>query len=149
MKLPIYSSIFILFFLLLSCTFMPTKTDLLDKFQWKNRILIVFSDTKDNSLFQKQMQLFLENKEGLEERDLIVFQVFEEIGIMPSNKTISDTEELKKRFDFSFEENKFAVFLVGKDGGIKLKVENKILTLEKLFGTIDAMPMRQAEMERK
>ena len=130
---------------------MDNKTDLLANYKWKNRILIIFSDTKDNSLFQKQMQLFLEDKEGLEERDLIVFQVFEEIGIMPSKKTISnsDTEELKKQFDFSFAENKFAVFLVGKDGGTKLKVENKILTLEKLFGTIDAMPMRQREMERK
>ncbi|WP_338811924.1 DUF4174 domain-containing protein [Bernardetia sp. Wsw4-3y2] len=150
MKLPIYFIITLLF-LLLSCKFMDNKTDLLANYKWKNRILIIFSDTKDNSLFQKQMQLFLEDKESLEERDLIVFQVFEEIGIMPSKKTISnsDTEELKKQFDFSFAENKFAVFLVGKDGGTKLKVENKILTLEKLFGTIDAMPMRQNEMKKK
>ncbi len=135
---------------------MDTKTDLLIFYQWKNRILVVFSDSKDNPLFQRQMQLFFKNQEELQERDLVIFQVFEKEGIMPNQKPISssDIEKLKKRFDFSFEydkienksKNKFAVFLVGKDGGTKLKIENETLTLEKLFGTIDAMPMRQNEM---
>jgi hypothetical protein len=135
---------------------MDNKTDLLTLYQWKNRILVIFSDSKDNPLFQTQIQLFSKNKEGLQERDLVIFQVFEKEGIMPNQKSISssDIEKLKKRFNFSFEDdeiekklkNKCAVFLVGKDGGTKLKIENEILTLEKLFRTIDVMPMRQSEM---
>ncbi|WP_338793202.1 DUF4174 domain-containing protein [Bernardetia sp. MNP-M8] len=155
MKLPIYFIITLLF-LLLSCKFMDNKTDLLANYKWKNRILVIFSDSKDNSLFQKQLQLFADNKEELKERDLIIFQVFKEEdtekGITPHQKSISsfDIEQLKKRFDFSFGEdkNKFTVVLVGKDGETKLKTENEILTLEKLFGTIDAMPMRQSEMKK-
>lgn len=133
---------------------MDNKTDLLANYKWKNRILVIFSDSKDDPLFQKQLQLFADNKEELKERDLIIFQAFKEEdtekGITPNQKPISssDIEQLKKRFDFSFGEdkNKFAVFLVGKDGGTKLKTENEILALEKLFRTIDAMPMRQSEM---
>jgi hypothetical protein len=136
---------------------MDNQTDLLDSYKWKNRILIIFSTDKESNLFKKQIQLFLDNKGELKERDLIIFQVFKENniekGITPNQKNISssDISTLKRRFDFSFEsqsenETEFAVFLVGKDGGTKLKIENKILTLEELFGTIDAMPMRQHEM---
>lgn len=138
---------------------MDNQTDLLTPYRWKNRVLVVFSNDKESDSFKKQIQLFSESKDELKERDLIVFQVFKEggikKGITPNQKSISifDIEQLEKRFDFSFEsqsenknENRFAVFLVGKDGGTKLKIENQILTIEKLFGTIDAMPMRQSEM---
>lgn len=135
---------------------MDTKIDLLTPYQWKNRILVVFSNDRESNLFQKQIQLFSNNKEELKERDLIIFQVFKENdkerAIVPKQKSIclSEIEQLKKRFDFSFEnnENEFAVFLVGKDGGTKLKIQNELLTLEKLFGTIDAMPMRKNEMRK-
>ena len=107
-------------------------------------------------MFQKQIQLFSNSnsKEGEKERDLIIFQIYKETntekGIRPNQKSIfnSDMEQLKKRLDFLFEEskNEFAVFLIGKDGITKLRVKNKILTIEKLFGTINAMPMRQNEI---
>ncbi|WP_169315238.1 DUF4174 domain-containing protein [Bernardetia litoralis] len=152
MKLPLYS-ILILFFLLLSCKFMDKKTDVLAQYQWKNRIVVIFSENKENDIFKKQIQLFLENKEELKERDLVIFQVFKNEGRNPNQKIISnsDIELLQKRFDFHFDtenKNNFAVFLVGKDGGTKLKTENKTLNIENLFGVIDAMPMRQSEIKR-
>ena len=52
---------------------------------------------------------------------------------------------LRKRFGVAGDE--FAVILVGKDGGEKLR-ETEPLSTEALFGTIDAMPMRRREMER-
>jgi hypothetical protein len=134
---------------------MDDKTDLLTLYRWKSRILVIFSNDKESDLFKKQIQLFLDNTEELKERELIIFQVSKELntekGVAPNQKSISssDIEQLKKRFDFSFEENEFAVFLVGKDGGTKLTTENEILTLEKLLGTIDAMPMRQSEMKNR
>ena len=39
----------------------------------------------------------------------------------------------------------FEVLLVGKDGGVKLRQETP-LSVDDLFATIDAMPMRQREM---
>jgi hypothetical protein len=42
----------------------------------------------------------------------------------------------------------FKVVLIGLDGGIKLQ-KNGQLTPEELFGTIDSMPMRRAEMNKK
>jgi hypothetical protein len=42
----------------------------------------------------------------------------------------------------------FEVILLGLDGGIKLQ-QNELLNLEKLYATIDVMPMRRRELERK
>ncbi len=136
---------------------MDTSEDIFADYQWKNRILVVFStqDDTSNDLLQKQIELFSDNKKELEERDLIVFQIFKdkniEKGVSPIQKSISgsDIDKLKKRFDFVFDkENRFVVFLVGKDGQTKLKTENEILGIEKLFGIIDAMPMRQNEIRK-
>ena len=137
--------------LFLSSTSMKMETDLLTQYKWKNCILVVFSETNTSPLFEKQIQLFDENIEELADRDLIIFQVFEKSGITPNRQSISNTEitQLKERFDFNFEKNnEFAVFLVGKDGGTKLTSKNEMLNIEKLCATIDAMPMRQAEMKR-
>jgi hypothetical protein len=44
-------------------------------------------------------------------------------------------------------ENKsgFQVLLIGLDGGVKMD-QSEIISCKKLFGTIDSMPMRKAEM---
>lgn len=42
----------------------------------------------------------------------------------------------------------FEVILLGLDGGVKLR-QNELLQLEKLYGTIDVMPMRRQEIKRK
>ena len=49
---------------------------------------------------------------------------------------------------FKVKEDTFAVFLIGKDGGIKMRKE-KVVPMEEIFRLIDSMPMRQAEMRRK
>nr|WP_295922259.1 DUF4174 domain-containing protein [uncultured Dyadobacter sp.] len=41
----------------------------------------------------------------------------------------------------------FTFILVGRDGGEKLR-SSEVVTAEKLFGLIDAMPMRKNEVER-
>lgn len=41
----------------------------------------------------------------------------------------------------------FTFILIGRDGGEKLR-SSDLVTIEKLFGLIDAMPMRKAEMKR-
>ncbi len=42
----------------------------------------------------------------------------------------------------------FAVLLIGKDGGVKLR-SGRPFALHALFDAIDAMPMRQDEMRRR
>ncbi|KOH44068.1 DUF4174 domain-containing protein [Sunxiuqinia dokdonensis] len=50
--------------------------------------------------------------------------------------------------DYKKADSGFEVVLLGFDGGIKLR-KNELLPLAELYATIDAMPMRLREMERK
>ncbi|MCA1758767.1 MAG: DUF4174 domain-containing protein, partial [Bacteroidales bacterium] len=84
---------------------------------------------------------------GIKERKLIIYQVFPgeyKTGLNGDNKKKSARlyNEYKKT-DAGFE-----VVLLGLDGGVKLR-QNELLPLEKLYATIDVMPMRRREMEKK
>ncbi len=138
----------ILFLLFAFTSFMPAfaqNMDILDKYHWKNRILILFSD-EDSSEAQRQLALWQEHKTGLAERDLVIFQVKGKDVTGPGDIFYEKkwADKLRQRYDV--ENVPFAVVLIGKDGGEKL-TEKKLLPVEKLFATIDAMPMRQQEMK--
>lgn len=73
---------------------------------------------------------------------------FQDGGAKPeiSVATPAEQQALRKRFHVAPEA--FAVILVGKDGGEKLRSDRPV-TWERLQSTIDAMPMRQQEMRSK
>ena len=48
----------------------------------------------------------------------------------------------------TFDDSPFRITLIGKDGGRKLS-RSKPVAVQELFGLIDSMPMRQAEMARE
>jgi hypothetical protein len=97
------------------------------------RMLLVFADNESNKLLKQQQDLLNAELNGLKERDVEVKYFYAEL-----NKA-----EFKKRnITVSF-----TVILVGKDGGDKLR-SLKPLSIQKLYNTIDAMPMRQSEMKR-
>lgn len=100
-------------------------------------------------MYQKQTKLLQSDLKGLSERDLLIFVLFDQKGLHPdgSEINIQDTEKLRKMYRVN--PNEFIVILIGKDGGKKLEVQESILTRDRLYGTIDAMPMRQAEMKRQ
>jgi hypothetical protein len=50
--------------------------------------------------------------------------------------------------NFNIGQSNFYAILIGKDGSEKLRSASAIDT-EKLFGTIDAMPMRRQEMKNE
>ena len=78
---------------------------------------------------------------AIDERDIVWFVSHE--GRLQSNYPgpLSDAlaAELERQY---FSRSDAAVFLIGKDGG--LKVSDQRLDLPRLFERIDAMPMRQA-----
>lgn len=85
------------------------------------RVLDVYAKNKADKLYLEQTKTFAADQKGLKVRDI----------------------KIKEHFGSPA----FKITLTGKDGGIKL-TSKSVLTLEKLYGTIDAMPMRKAEMLR-
>jgi len=115
-------------------------------YQWENRLLIIYS-TGNQPSFTTQKDSFIEARNSYEARDLLVLQLNDEAIFNTYNKQklSIDVEAAKAFLSLEAQEN-FKVFLIGKDGSIKLRSDRPIIN-EKLFATIDAMPMRQQEMK--
>ena len=97
------------------------------------RQLLVFAASENNSLLKEQQNILSAGLNGLKERDVEVKYFYAQQA----------KAEFKKRNITA----PFTIILVGKDGGDKLK-SLKPLSLQNVYDTIDAMPMRQSEMKR-
>lgn len=104
--------------------------------QRNHREIYIFSTDADNASFINQKSIFLKDVAGLKEQDIKIHEV---LGLKAN-------EAVFKKYKVSAQN--FTFVLVGKDGGEKLR-SNCPVTLQKLYATIDAMPMRKAEMKRQ
>jgi len=118
--------------------------DIPGPYLWKNRILLVFNLQNDDQL-NKQLHLFSKNQAGMDERDLIVFRILPDKVEQIHGKEYGKNAAEKLRSKYNIDKNDFTVILIGKDGTEKLR-QQKVLSIDKLFATIDAMPMRRREM---
>lgn len=120
----------------------------LASYKWKNRVLLVFAYNAENVNYQRQVELFKQHQQGLNERDLLLVTVLEKGTSYSNEQPINTASAAKLRQRFNINDNDFRVILVGKDGGAKLK-DAKVVQAETIFREIDAMPMRQQEMRQK
>jgi hypothetical protein len=120
----------------------------LRQYQWKNRLLLLFSPSPGNPAYQALWRELQKQFSGVRERDLLVFHVMEQGKSFLDSREIpaAEARALRQRFDIS--PGAFTVVLVGKDGGVKLKRADRV-ALADIFGLIDSMPMRQREMQGK
>ena len=127
---------------------MTSKAQILQQCQWKNRIIVVYSNETELDLVSKQLDLLMEESNKLSERKLLVIQATKDRykTIFPENSEWVSSS-LKDELKIS-RKTEFEVFLLGLDGGIKLR-QQEIVQTEKLFSLIDGMPMRKAEIRRK
>jgi hypothetical protein len=113
--------------------------DQLRAWRWHARLLLVFAPSADDAGLARQRALLAEDAPGLGERDLVVVEF---IGAHASAPRVDGTAV---RAALQVPQGRFTVILIGKDGGAKLGAHQPI-TPDRLFATIDAMPMRQQEM---
>jgi hypothetical protein len=141
----------VVFLILVSITVWTPKEALsmdLTKFQWKNRLLFLFAEDASDPFFKNLQGQIMAQKAEVDDRDLIVFEVPAQGPARMNNSPLDRKEADSIRTHFAIPSNTFNLILVGKDGGIKLKSEDRV-DLSDVFGLIDSMPMRQREMQRK
>ena len=115
----------------------------LAQFQWKNRIVLVFSgDQTEGAL---QIEALKEFEDECLDRDLLLLGVGDDV-VTPSYNEKLDAQILRSRFDIK--DGEFHLLLIGKDGGVKLK-QTSFTEPKVIFSLIDSMPMRQWEMRKK
>lgn len=114
-------------------------------YKWKNRILLVFSPDESTNI-EKQLSVFSKHQEGMQERDLLVFEITNGSVHHPDGGRDGKKVADNLRDKYRIAENQFSVILIGKDGTEKLR-QNEVLDAETLFTIIDAMPMRKQEIK--
>ena len=110
----------------------PENSDVaLEQFAWRNRLAIVFADSPNDPRFAEQMEMFESQHDELVERDVIVF-----VDSDPAARS-SLRSELRPRG--------FALILIGKDGGVKLRKPFP-WSVREITHAIDKWPIRQQEL---
>lgn len=116
----------------------------LRSYQWKKRILLAYIPTQPEESIRKEL---LQVEAELMERDLVV------IYVLATGRLLQDPHAWERAIlatelpaSYHVSGSKTQYVLIGKDGGLKLR-QSPTLDLQEIFRTIDAMPMRQAEMK--
>jgi hypothetical protein len=124
-----------------------TNADVLGKFHWKRRIVLIFGNEMNKSVADQTDDLHANISEA-ENRDLTILTIVG--GIVSDNAQaggLPPADALRQRFRVGDQE-RFTVILLGKDGREKLR-DNKPVPAGTLFALIDSMPMRQREAREK
>ncbi len=108
-------------------------------------MLLVFAPSSEHEEVRAQQRLFEGQEAELRDRDLLTIYLFQEEGHI-EDKTLSAENVTSLRERYGVGEDDFIVLLIGKDGTAKECLEEPMEPAD-LFETIDAMPMRQREME--
>jgi hypothetical protein len=119
----------------------------LGDYKWNSRVLIVFSPNTFNADYRDQTKALKTSKSGVKDRDLEVFYALDQSSALAKGKIIPDDEAANLRNQFDVPSQNFTTILIGKDGTEKLRSSGAISS-NKLFKTIDSMPMRKLEMKK-
>jgi len=131
---------------LVTATAGPALASSLDGFRWERRLLLVFAPIRTHPNLIVQRQRLSADRAGLRDRDLTVIEAVQNVAFIDNRPTF-EVDARTLRAEFGISTVQFAVVLIGKDGGEKLRRDDPV-TLDELFATIDAMPMRQQEMRQ-
>jgi uncharacterized protein (DUF2336 family) len=139
-------------------------SSLLASLRGRNRPLLIFAPDSGHPAYRRQHELLQGLDAELADRDMRVVEI---IGERVSDRGALETENGAEtgndaarsragaatgaaalRQYLELPPNTFAVLLVGKDGGVKLR-RGEPVPPEHLFQLIDAMPMRRREMRER
>lgn len=109
----------------------------------KNRLLLLFAPTAQDPAYLEQTKLWQGEKTGFDDRQLVTIPV-----LADARKPVAAESPAALAKKFGVDPKTFAVVLVGKDGHDAYR-SPKPVPAATLYGVIDAMPMRRAEMRQQ
>jgi hypothetical protein len=133
--------------LILSAHLVNGQNDMLEQYQWKNRLILLFGPASESSVEEQIAELEKDPSE-IRDRDLLIFHIDgDEVNFIGNSPNTSlSAERLRNRYNIG--EQEFRYILIGKDGRVKLN-KKEFVPNENLYSIIDAMPMRQREMRKR
>jgi hypothetical protein len=122
--------------LLMIVSLMAAASTSISAMKWDKRVLLVSAPDAHDPSLDHQRRIIAGWRTGAEERDLAVVEVVGDRVAGASDLAAT----LRQRYRLPAAG--FAVILIGKDGGAKLR-ETRPISAATLEETIDAMPMRR------
>ena len=113
----------------------------LNQLQWKKRVILLHVDEQKLNETKRNLE---EHNEGIVDRDIAWFVVAG--GKIHTNHPGAIAPALRGDI-LSYFSGDYSVVLLGKDGGVKQRLDS--LEILKIFDVIDSMPMRIREMRRQ
>lgn len=115
------------------------------------RPLLIFAPATADPAVQQQIADLASHAGGLRDHDMQIVLIPSSAGALHSEipaASFAPEEEQHARRRFHVAANEFAVILVGKDGGEKLRSSTP-LSWQRISSTVDSMPMRKDEMRQR
>lgn len=112
-----------------------TQTDFLERYRWKNRLVLLFASSYEDSLLKSQLAEIKLAQAGYKEREIRVVTCATDSPVV---------DALKEHFQI--DSDQFMFLLIGKDGSEKMR-SNHVIDSAAFFELIDSMPMRRWEMD--
>jgi hypothetical protein len=121
----------------------------LSDYKWDNRLIVIYAESLNNGMIDKQLEGFDIHDEGWKERKLRCFIVTPGTTVELKDSNVTDKVLIN---GLNFQNRKkvspFEIQLIGLDGGVKLSKDEPV-KLETIYALIDGMPMRISEMQEK
>lgn len=116
------------------------------KYQWQNRLILLFAPNSQYPNYLMQLENFQDCEAEMDERHIVVLSFFaddyDNERLLEANK--EDIHAIRERFGAP--DDDFLAVLVGKDGTEKYR-SNQPFRMDKINRIVDSMPMRQQEMQ--
>lgn len=125
---------------LLFLTMHTLQSQDLSKHHWENRIILLLTESLEDEDFLSQVRELETGRIALEERKVIVYQVFKHKMKKGLNKDAAWTAATNLYKKYDEKDSPFEFYLIGLDGKVKLQ-ETGCVSLDKIIDLIDSMPM--------
>jgi hypothetical protein len=120
----------------------------LNTYQWKSRLVLLFTPSPDDPLFLQQMSLLAEQSEAFEERDVLFISITPNGEYENTGRFLEESLARQYHQHFSPDKNQFELIVVGLDSTEKLRARNTLTPPSVLLELIDGMPMRRQELRQ-
>jgi hypothetical protein len=123
----------------------PATAAGLDAYLWNSRPVIVFAPSRDAPTAVDQIKCLAAAREALAERDMpVIIATKSGVIALSGGRAPAALKASELRRAYGVADGAFAIILIGKDGGEKLRSSEPV-AVERLTGLVDGMPMRRRE----
>lgn len=129
-----------LFFLAFAQADPVKRLENLDILEWTHRIILISVDAEQKPDILQRLE---RDNADIDERHIAWFLLSDADILSNLDADLSPVLDQVIRKEY-FRNTKTGVVLIGKDGGVKYR--DNALDLDEIYGRIDLMPMRRAEM---